>query len=44
MRRHWLDALSPELVQALGDAMTRVRDDNGTSQQQRAEVARVCGD
>ena len=44
VRRHWLDALSPELVQALGDAMTRVRDDNGTSQQQRAEVARVCGD
>lgn len=44
VRRHWLDALSPELVEALGDAMTRVRDDNGTSQQQRAEVARVCGD
>ncbi|WP_409483820.1 MarR family winged helix-turn-helix transcriptional regulator [Arsenicicoccus dermatophilus] len=41
VREHWLDALSPELVQALGEAMTRVRDDNGTSAQQRDEVDRI---
>ena len=26
VRRHWFDALTPELVEALGEAMSRVRD------------------
>ncbi|WP_082176821.1 MarR family winged helix-turn-helix transcriptional regulator [Arsenicicoccus sp. oral taxon 190] len=42
VRRHWLDALPPELVTALGDAMARVRDDLGTTQQQRAEADRIA--
>lgn len=42
VRAHWLDALTPDLVIALGEAMARVRDDNGGTDAQRDESARVA--
>lgn len=41
VRTHWLDALTPDLVVALGEAMARVREDNGGNEAQRAESDRV---
>lgn len=43
VRRHWLDALSPDLVVALGEAMARVRDELSAAGPPREETDDLAG-
>ena len=43
VRQHWLDSLDQPLVVALGEAMSRIREDNGGTESQRREAARARG-